>query len=93
MDDAGLSDRFEGDEVGNAAYIDLAKVPMFFFNIIVALSYVTLFSKTMAQLAIDPAKVIELPLLSKGMIASLGISHAGHLMGKTADRTKLQGPL
>jgi hypothetical protein len=93
MDDAGLSDMFEGDEVGNAASIDLAKVQMFFFNIIVALSYITLLSKTMAQLAIDPAKVMELPLLSKGMIALLGISHAGHLMGKTADRTKLQGPL
>lgn len=92
IDDAGLSDMFEGDEVGNAASIDLAKVQMFFFNIIVALSYITLLSKTMAQLAIDPAKVIELPLLSKGMIALLGISHAGHLMGKTADRTKLQGP-
>jgi hypothetical protein len=92
MDDAGLSDMFEGDEVGNAAYIDLAKVQMFFFNIIVALSYICLLSKTMAQLAIDPGKVGELPLLSQGMITLLGISHAGHLMGKTADRTKLQGP-
>lgn len=92
MDDAGLSDMFEGDEVGNAASVDLAKVQMFFFNIIVALSYISLLSKTMAQLAIDPGKVIELPLLSQGMIALLGISHAGHLMGKTADRTKLQGP-
>lgn len=92
MDDASLSDMFEGDEIGNAAYLDLAKVQMFFFNIIVALSYIALLlSGTMQKLASDPGNVSGLPLLSKGMIALLGISHAGHLMGKTMDRTKLQG--
>jgi hypothetical protein len=30
ISDASFSDMFEGDEVGNAAYIDLAKVQMFF---------------------------------------------------------------
>jgi hypothetical protein len=91
MDQASLSDMFEGDEVGNAAYVDLGKVQMFFFTIIVAISYVfVLLSETMAKLATEPDKVTELPILSAGMLALLGISHAGHLAGKTADRTKLQ---
>ena|SRR5437763_9682069 len=91
INDASFSDMFEGDEVGNAAYIDLAKVQMFFFTIIAGLSYVfLLLSKTMVDLAIAPEKVNALPVLSAGMIALLGISHAGHLAGKTADRTKLQ---
>jgi len=92
VDDASLSDMFEGDEIGNAAYLDLAKVQMFFFNIIVALSYIALLlSETMPKLASDAGNVSALPLLSKGMITLLGISHAGHLMGKMTDRTKLQG--
>jgi hypothetical protein len=91
INDASLSDMFEGDEVGNAGYIDLAKVQMFFFTIIVGLSYVFLvLSETMAKLATDSENVTALPVLSAGMIALLGISHAGHLAGKTADRTKLQ---
>jgi hypothetical protein len=91
MDQASLSDMFEGDEVGNAAYVDLAKVQMFFFTIIVAISYVfVLLSDTMAKLATGSDPVTELPVLSAGMLALLGISHAGHLAGKTADRTKLQ---
>lgn len=91
INDASFSDMFEGDEIGNAAYIDLAKVQMFFFTIIAGLSYVfLLLSQTMVDLAMTPEKVNALPMLSAGMIALLGISHAGHLAGKTADRTKLQ---
>jgi hypothetical protein len=91
INDASFSDMFEGDEVGNAAYIDLAKVQMFFFTIIAGLSYVLLLlSKTMVDLAMAPETVNALPVLSAGMIALLGISHAGNLAGKTADRTKLQ---
>lgn len=91
MDQASFSDMFEGDEVGNAAYIDLAKVQMFFFTIIAGLSYIfLLLSETLPNLTMAPEMVKALPVLSAGMIALLGISHAGHLAGKTTDRTKLQ---
>src|SRR5256885_1691452 len=44
IQDAHFSDMFEGDEVGNTAYVDVAKVQMFFFTVIAALSYgMTLF--------------------------------------------------
>jgi hypothetical protein len=88
--DASFNDMFQGDECGNAAYIDMAKVQMFFFTIVVALSYVALLSETMWRLATDPVHCSSLPNLSNGMIALLGISYAGNLAGKSVDRTKLQ---
>ena len=92
VSDASFSDMFEGDEVGNAAYVDIAKVQMFFFTIIVAISYIfLLLTDTLTKLATaDPAKVDALPVLSSGMIALLGISHAGNLAGKGVNRTATQ---
>lgn len=36
---AQWSDMFTGDETSNGAHVDLAKLQMFFFTVIVALSY------------------------------------------------------
>ncbi len=91
LSDASFSDIFEGDEVGNAAYVDLAKAQMFLFTVLVAFSYFSeLYSHTAVNLALDPKQVTSLPVLSTGMLALLGISHAGNLVGQTADKTKLQ---
>jgi hypothetical protein len=91
--DARFSDMFEGDEVGNAAYVDIAKVQMFFFTIVVAISYIfLLLTDTLAKLATtaNPETINALPVLSSGMIALLGISHAGNLAGKGVNRTATQ---
>ena len=87
--DAAFSDMFEGDEVGNTAYIDMAKVQMFFFTVIAALSYgMDLFKWIGAkQFANNPA---AFPLLSAGLIAIMGISHAGFLVNKAATHTPTQ---
>lgn len=83
--DAAFSDMFEGDEVGNTAYVDLAKVQMFFFTIVAALSYfVILFSWIKNKETKDLA---AFPVLSEGFIAILGISHGGYLVNKTNDHT------
>jgi hypothetical protein len=83
--DAAFSDMFEGDEVGNTAYVDVAKVQMFFFTIVAALSYgMELFKWTTA----NDAKVLAIfPLVSGGLVAILGISHAGFLVNKTTTHT------
>ena len=67
---AALNDRLEcgektrTDEVGNAAYVDLAKVQMFFFTVVAALSYgVTLFYWIITK---QPAELIAFPGLSAG---------------------------
>ena len=83
--DAAFSDMFEGDEVGNAAYVDLAKVQMFFFTVVAALSYgVTLFYWIITK---QPAELTAFPVLSGGLIAILGISHAGFLVNNSTAHT------
>jgi hypothetical protein len=80
--DARISDIFQGDEVGNTAHVDLAKVQMFYFTVIAAVSY--FMDITMAVLRGDTA---ELPPLSQGFIALLAISHGGYLVSKTTDHS------
>jgi hypothetical protein len=85
IQDAHFSDMFEGDEVGNTAYVDVAKVQMFFFTVIAALSYgMTLFYWIITK---GPADLTAFPVLSGGLVAILGISHAGFLVSKSTTHT------
>lgn len=82
LHDARISDIFQGDEVGNTAHVDLAKVQMFYFTAIAAVSY--FLDVTMAVLRGDTG---GLPPLSEGFIALLAISHGGYLVSKTTDHS------
>ncbi|AKF83948.1 hypothetical protein MFUL124B02_39125 [Myxococcus fulvus 124B02] len=81
--DARLADMFQGDEVGNTAQLDLAKVQMFYFTVIAAVSYFV----SLATLLQKPGSVSSLPALSQGFIALLAISHGGYLVSKTTDHS------
>jgi hypothetical protein len=82
--DAGISDLFKGEETGNAAYLDLGKIQMFFFTIILIIVYsALLFSKFAAGNGI-----YSFPELDSGMIALLGISHGGYLINKAVPHSK-----
>ena len=84
--DAALSDMFEGDEVGDTAFVNVAKVQMFFFTVVAALSYgMDLFKWIGGQDFIKNSGAF--PLLSGGLIAILGISHAGFLANKATTHT------
>jgi hypothetical protein len=75
-EDARLADMFQGDEVGNAAHLDLGKVQMFYFTLIVVLTYVV----ALYRMFSSPSAVItDLPPVDSSMVALLGISHAGFL--------------
>lgn len=87
ISDASFSDMFQGTEVGNAAHIDLARVQMFFFTLIVALAYVYALGSMMSGDAVDAAD-LSFPDLSDGMVALLGISNGGYLGAKAVDHTK-----
>ena len=92
LSDASFSDIFEGDEIGNAAQIDLGKVQMFFFTVIIALSYCISIGSALAAIKTDtPNPISQFPVLSEGMLALLGISHAGFLVNKGVDHTKQSG--
>lgn len=82
VNDASLTDIFQGDEIGNTAYIDVAKVQMFFFT------FVSLWVYGAATLKIfNGDSYSAMPAFSDGLVALLGVSHAGYLTSKIVDHT------
>jgi len=82
MADARFTDMFQGDEVGNTAHVDLAKVQLFFFSLVLGFSYFAAVTASLASGELD-----SLPLLDKGAVALLGISHGGYLVSKAPDHS------
>jgi hypothetical protein len=91
IEDARVTDMFEGDEVGNTAYVDIAKVQMFLFTIIIIVAYCYEVHTVLGRLDAHTllAKDLLMPALSAGVVGLLGISHAGYLGSKTADHTPM----
>jgi hypothetical protein len=86
VSDASFADMFEGNEVGNAAHVDLSKVQMFFFTVVVAVAYGYALWDMMSSEAIYGAS-FAFPAISSGMVGLLGISNAGYLATKGVDHT------
>jgi hypothetical protein len=83
-EEASFKDIFEGDEIKNTTHIDLAKVQMFFFTVIIACGYgIDLFAKLSGPVIFE-----QFPPLSEGVLALLGISHAGYLSSKGISHTE-----
>jgi hypothetical protein len=84
-EDARFLDMIEGDEIANAAYLDIGKVQMFLFTVFAFLMYGAtlwqLFAKT------DPAMITEFPGLTPTMVTIIGLSHAAYLGTKWVDQT------
>lgn len=84
--DAKFSDMFTGDEVANKGLVDMAKVQMFFFTLIIAFSYMVLLANLI--MTAEPAALGSFPALTDSVVALLGISSAGYLTSKVPDKTK-----
>ena len=67
-----------GEETGNATKPDMGKIQMFYFTIILVITYALALIRTFK----DPSLPAALPAISASMIALLGISHAGYLANK-----------
>lgn len=89
--DAELGDVFRGDEVGNYNLIDMSKVQMAFFTVVVVFAYSVAVWTLLGDRTVlfDPFGV-ELPAFSASLTAILLISHAGYLAVKTPDHTKVE---
>jgi len=85
--DARITDMFEGDELANTAYLDLSKVQMFFFTVVALIAYTVNIYQFMADNT--PENFDSFPVLSSGLLAILGISHAAYLGNKSIDHTKV----
>lgn len=82
---ADWADLFRGEEVGNAAQLDLGKIQMFFFTVVLVLAYLATLGGGFSAAA---PRVNELPALDLGMVTLLAISHAGYLTTKAVPHTK-----
>lgn len=76
---AGLSDIFQGSETGNAGQLDLGKLQMLFFSLVLVLGYGFTVGVMFRN---GNLPITSLPGLETGILALLGISHAGYLVNK-----------
>lgn len=84
-EDAHWSDIFRGGEAGNAAHLDLGKVQMFCFTLILVLTYGAALA---AMFSSAEGKIAALPGLGSGIVFLLGISHIGYLANKVLPNGK-----
>jgi hypothetical protein len=82
--DSTFSDIFRGEETGNADHVDLAKVQMFLFTVVLLGGYAVAVGQLFvtSTTALVPGLVPSLPPVSQGFIALLALSHAGYLGNK-----------
>jgi hypothetical protein len=78
------SDMFQAEEVGSAGHLDLAKIQMFYFTIILVLAYAAAMATIFAHAT---GKIGEFPALDNSTVALLGISQAAYLVGKNVSQT------
>jgi hypothetical protein len=76
---ARIADLFQGSETGNAGKVDLGKLQMFFFTLILLFAYGTALAALFNGAA---SKIVALPAMDAGMLALLAISHTGYLVNK-----------
>jgi len=83
---ARAADMFRGDETGNAAHLDMSKVQMFFFTVILIVVYYVTLSKSFVPLILmsNPS----FPAIDSSMVSLLGISHLGYLGHKAIPHSK-----
>ncbi len=86
LQSARWSDMFKGEETGNAAHLDLGKVQMFYFTLILVLAYAV----ALGSLFAGGGSLQAFPALDPGMVALLGISHAGYLTHKAVPHSQAQ---
>ncbi len=92
-EEAEWYDMFKGDDEANANYLDLSKVQMFFFTIILVLIYGvalgTMFMGVGDGVNRTTLAITAFPTLSATMVTLLGISQAGYLAYKAVPRRKV----
>jgi hypothetical protein len=86
-EEANWTDMFTGDEVGNQLSLDLGKLQMFYFTLLLVLTYIVGLWTLFAQ---STGKIDAFPALDPSMVTLFGISHAGYLAAKAAPHTKTQ---
>jgi hypothetical protein len=82
-DMASPADLFGGEETGNVSVMDMGKVQMFYFTVILVLTYTMALLNVLGSTDVS----ISFPEVNQSMVALLGISHAGYLATKAASHS------
>ena len=82
--DAKWADLFRGEEVGNAAQIDLGKTQLFYFTSIL----VSVYTVTLGALFAHPLAIGSFPDLNQGILTLLGITNGAYLTNKAVPHSK-----
>jgi len=82
--DARIHNLLTGDEIGNGGYLDLGKLQMLLFTLVLVFVYAVTLGGEMTKLIAKG----EFPALDQSMLALLGISHAGYLWFKAAPHSR-----
>jgi hypothetical protein len=91
--DASITDMFQGDEIGNTAYVDISKVQMFLLTIFIVAAYCNqlyhlLGAFDSSLVHADFSALNSLPAFSTSEVQLLGVSHAGYLVFKAVGHTQ-----
>ncbi len=85
--DAKWSDMLSGEKIYDFQLLDIAKIQMFFFTIIIVFSYAALIWAQMstmgAEILLWILPTVSLPVFSSSLVMLLGLSHAGYLSLKS----------
>lgn len=81
---AAWTDMVTGDETSNGAHLDLAKIQMLLFTVMIVSSYAYAIWRMFGFA--QPDGVTAFPALDESAIALLGISHGGYLVNKAVPR-------
>jgi hypothetical protein len=86
MSDARVGNMFNGDQIADCTTIDLGKVQMFFFTVILGITY-TVAIGTLFLSAPAGKMISSMPAFSDSMLLLISISHAGYLSLKAQNKT------
>ena len=93
---ARLYDLVSGEEVGNFNVLDLTRLQNLFFTLVLVGAYAATLGNLFAGAAGSSGSgtpITEFPALNASIVALLGISHGGYLVGKAANKQpKGEGP-
>ncbi len=79
FEQASWSDLFKGEEIGNSHQLDLGKIQMFYFTLILVFTYAVTLGTALSS---STVKISDFPAFDSSMVALMGISHAGYLINK-----------
>lgn len=86
---ARLYDLVSGEEVGNFNVLDLTRLQNLFFTLVLVGAYAATLGNLFAGAAGSSGSgtpITEFPALNASIVALLGISHGGYLVGKAANK-------